>query len=387
MLVRSSPASDSVFVRRSARSGDVFANPDSAAAPVRVGRLDPRRVVVLHRSCRLRLSGGRCLCGRSPRPRPLADGRRGRPGRRNPRRPLLAQARDDRLRPLARGVRSALMAVARARRTRRPSPIYALAVVGTVAATPFAPAQGALLPDLARSPQQLTAANASSSTIDSAGMFVGPALGGLLLAATSVAVVFATDGGALRLVGPERRTDRAPRPSGQREPATRTRSRRRPAARGPRRLQGDRGAARAAPARPAARRGDVRGRRVRRADRRARARDPRHRRVRCGASQLGRRGSAASQRRSWSARSSRAAGWRRTSASESRCGGCRILLIGVWPEQALAFVAHGGDRRGRHDRQRDERHASAAHGAARGARARLRRPRQRPARRGRARAP
>ena len=73
--------------------------------------------------------------------------------------------------------------------------VYALAVVGTVAATPFAPAQAALLPDLARTPQQLTAANASSSTIDSAGTFVGPALGGLLLAATSTAVVFAATAG------------------------------------------------------------------------------------------------------------------------------------------------------------------------------------------------
>jgi MFS family permease len=73
--------------------------------------------------------------------------------------------------------------------------VYALAVVGTVAATPFPPAQAALLPDLARSPHQLTAANASASTIDSAGTFIGPALGGLLLAATSTEVVFAATAG------------------------------------------------------------------------------------------------------------------------------------------------------------------------------------------------
>jgi MFS family permease len=70
--------------------------------------------------------------------------------------------------------------------------IYALAVLGTVAATPFSPAANALLPDLAMSPQQLTAANATSSTIHSAGMFIGPAIGGLLMGATSAAVVFAT---------------------------------------------------------------------------------------------------------------------------------------------------------------------------------------------------
>ena len=65
-------------------------------------------------------------------------------------------------------------------------------MIGTVAATPFAPAESALLPDLATSPQQLTAANATSSTIHSAGMFIGPAIGGLLMGATSAAVVFAT---------------------------------------------------------------------------------------------------------------------------------------------------------------------------------------------------
>ena len=68
--------------------------------------------------------------------------------------------------------------------------VYALAVLATIAVTPFGPAQAALLPDLARTPEQLTAANASSSTVDSAGTFVAPALGGLLLAATSTEVVF-----------------------------------------------------------------------------------------------------------------------------------------------------------------------------------------------------
>ena len=70
--------------------------------------------------------------------------------------------------------------------------VYALAVVATLAATPFGPAQAALLPQLARSPAELTAANASSSAIDNIGSFVGPALGGLLVAAASIEAVFAT---------------------------------------------------------------------------------------------------------------------------------------------------------------------------------------------------
>ena len=70
--------------------------------------------------------------------------------------------------------------------------VYSLAVLATLAATPFNPAQAALLPQLARSPTELTAANASSGAVDNIGSFVGPALGGLLVAAASVEVVFAT---------------------------------------------------------------------------------------------------------------------------------------------------------------------------------------------------
>jgi MFS family permease len=69
--------------------------------------------------------------------------------------------------------------------------VYALAAAVAVTTTAFQPAQAAILPSLARTPEELTAANVSSSTIESLGFCVGPALGGVLLAVSTVWVVFA----------------------------------------------------------------------------------------------------------------------------------------------------------------------------------------------------
>jgi MFS family permease len=69
--------------------------------------------------------------------------------------------------------------------------VYALAAIAAVTGTAFQPAQSALLPSLAQSAEELTAANATSTTLEGVGFFVGPALGGLLLAVTSVGAVFA----------------------------------------------------------------------------------------------------------------------------------------------------------------------------------------------------
>jgi MFS family permease len=72
-----------------------------------------------------------------------------------------------------------------------PAPaVYALAAVVTTAATVFHPAQAALLPSLATSPEELTATNVASSSIESVGSFAGPAIGGLVLAVASTEVAF-----------------------------------------------------------------------------------------------------------------------------------------------------------------------------------------------------
>jgi MFS family permease len=68
--------------------------------------------------------------------------------------------------------------------------VYALAALVGVVSTAFQPAQAALLPSLARTPEELTAANVSSSTLESLGFCVGPALGGVLLTISNTWVVF-----------------------------------------------------------------------------------------------------------------------------------------------------------------------------------------------------
>jgi MFS family permease len=78
-----------------------------------------------------------------------------------------------------------------------PIVVYVLAALVGIAATAFRPAQAALIPTLARTPEELTAANVTASTIESVGIFGGPAIGGLLLAATGAGTVFAVTAGAL----------------------------------------------------------------------------------------------------------------------------------------------------------------------------------------------
>jgi len=63
--------------------------------------------------------------------------------------------------------------------------VYALAGLMGLLQSTFRPTQAALLPLLARSPDELTAANLVLTTIESVGVFAGPAIGGLLLAVTA----------------------------------------------------------------------------------------------------------------------------------------------------------------------------------------------------------
>ena len=80
-----------------------------------------------------------------------------------------------------------------------PVVVYVLAGLVAIAYSAVRPAQAALLPTVARTPQELTAANVTSSTIESLGIFGGPAIGGVLLAATSEQVVFGAAAAAFLL--------------------------------------------------------------------------------------------------------------------------------------------------------------------------------------------
>jgi MFS family permease len=100
--------------------------------------------------------------------------------------------------------------------------VYALTVVVMVATSAFRPAHAALVPSLADGPEELTAANVAGSTIQSLGIFLGPALGGLLLAVSGIAAVFFVTAGAfawsaflvVRIARGERAADREAAPRG-----------------------------------------------------------------------------------------------------------------------------------------------------------------------------
>jgi MFS family permease len=77
--------------------------------------------------------------------------------------------------------------------------VYLLATFVAVAGTPFRPAEAALTPQLTHTPEELGAANVVASAIESVGIFVGPALGGLLLTATSVSTTFLVTAGGVVL--------------------------------------------------------------------------------------------------------------------------------------------------------------------------------------------
>ena len=69
--------------------------------------------------------------------------------------------------------------------------VYAFAAVVGVSSTLIRPTLQALLPSLARTPEELIASNGASSTIESVGALAGPLLAGALIALAPVGVVFA----------------------------------------------------------------------------------------------------------------------------------------------------------------------------------------------------
>lgn len=82
-----------------------------------------------------------------------------------------------------------------------PAVTYGLAVVATVAMTLYRPAHSALLPALAKSPQELTSANAVRGMLDSLATLGGPVVAAVLLAASGPAAVFAACSAASLLAG------------------------------------------------------------------------------------------------------------------------------------------------------------------------------------------
>jgi MFS family permease len=71
-----------------------------------------------------------------------------------------------------------------------PAAVYVVAVVVAVAEPVFRSAQAAITPSLVRTPEELTASNVLASGVESVGLFLGPALGAVLLAATGIGTVF-----------------------------------------------------------------------------------------------------------------------------------------------------------------------------------------------------
>jgi predicted MFS family arabinose efflux permease len=86
-----------------------------------------------------------------------------------------------------------LLSIAAAMPSVDPIVVFVLASVASVVGTPFRPAQRALLPSLVSRPEQLTAVNGTSSTLESLAFFAGPALAAGLLSVTSVEAVLVFD--------------------------------------------------------------------------------------------------------------------------------------------------------------------------------------------------
>lgn len=67
--------------------------------------------------------------------------------------------------------------------------VFVVATLAPLVGAPFRPAVAALTPKLVNTPEELTAANGTASTIESLAFFVGPAIGAILVSAIGVPVV------------------------------------------------------------------------------------------------------------------------------------------------------------------------------------------------------
>ena len=291
----------------------------------------------------LRLRRGRGDRGRAGGVRADAAGRPGGAVRRPRRRPPLAARRARRVVRRASGrarrdrrARAGRRAAGRrARRSPRSSPSCR---------APSARPRRRCSTLLARTPQELAAANAAWSGLDNASFLVGALLGGALIAATGTTVVFAVTA-ALFVVATRRARPGAARPRSA-VPRRHRRGARRPAAR-PRRLRRPARRARRPGARARRRHGrgdDVRGGHRRRARRRGRADDPAPRRGRRGLAQRGvGRGRAGRRRGGARAAAPRAAvraGWRSARCSPARrCSASRRCRRR--PPRSALLVAFG----------------------------------------------
>jgi MFS family permease len=77
--------------------------------------------------------------------------------------------------------------------------VFAFAALFGLACTLIRPTLQALLPSLARTPEELIASNAATSTIESLGTLFGPLIAGVLVSVADVGLVFALGAGALLL--------------------------------------------------------------------------------------------------------------------------------------------------------------------------------------------
>lgn len=68
--------------------------------------------------------------------------------------------------------------------------VFGLAGLFTISASPYIPAQGALLPAISRTPQELSAANVAYSAMENGGFLLGAVLTGILLAASGPELAF-----------------------------------------------------------------------------------------------------------------------------------------------------------------------------------------------------